>query len=155
GVLFQRVGALHHVQKDEALSFLRRAGGVKAHLRFPGHYAHADDVALLADDVDQLKLPKHRREQTKGTAVHTPGFHGDGNVLTVGKAKAHPNVGHRFQVENGRENEVHRAESVHIVDAILICRGKVGFGAPGEVTNVSHVDLVAQDLHVRHPSMLG
>src|SRR5262249_5634586 len=33
----------------------------------------------------------------------------------VGKAEAHPNVGHRLEVENGRENEVRRAEGIDIV----------------------------------------
>src|SRR5215471_13488675 len=64
-------------------SLRRRTDVVQEHVLVAVVCTHAYDVALVADDVDQLKLLEHRRQRAECLANLRPRFDGDTDWWTT------------------------------------------------------------------------
>ncbi len=66
--------------------------------------------AFVADDVHQLQLPKHRRNQLIRLPQPPPPFDRHGYRLPIGKPEADEDVSHGVEPRHRRDDVVHRVE---------------------------------------------
>src|SRR5439155_5062569 len=105
---------------------------------------HADDVALVGDDIDQLELPVEAADSGVALAGLLPRLNGKTNRRRVGELKADDGMSYqrRAPVVDGKVNA---GDTRDARGARLPARGVIGLGVVVAVADVVQRDLVAVD----------
>jgi hypothetical protein len=131
-----------------------RAVDVDVFPRLPVVRAHPDQVALVADDVDELVLLEETRDGGIRLAAFLPRLDRDRDVPVAHEAEAHHDVRDRVAHPVARD-EVGGAEVRQVERGIVPTRGEVGLGAVVEVPDVVERDALTVDIGPGEARHLG
>ena len=121
--------------------------------------AHADQVALVGDDIDQLVAAEEAQHGRIGLAHLLSGLDRDRECRRVLEREAHHHVGDGV-AHPVRPDQIDALELGEVDRAGLPVLGEVGLRAPGEVADLVDGDQVAVDLgpgcpsHIRCPGAI-
>jgi hypothetical protein len=155
-VILERVQLPQVVEEDPPQVLAWRADAVDVDVlpRLPVVRAHSDQVALVADDVDELVLLEEAGERGVRLATLLPRLDRDRDVPVAHEAEAHHDVRDRVAHPVARD-QVGGAQVRQIEGRVVPARGEVGLGAVVEVANVVERHALAVDVGPGEAGHLG